>query len=101
MTIENISVLMQVPKEDFIKLANILYELENEGFVIKGKKNRYFSTKALGFISGVFRATTKGFGFVSSEDGDILIPYEHTFGALNGDTVLIKKIKARTFLKKL
>ena len=96
MTKENISIIMQVPKEDFPLLISVLNELEDEGFVIKGKKNRYFSTKALGFISGVFRATTKGFGFVNDEGKDILIPFEYTLGALDGDRVLIKKVKAKS-----
>lgn len=99
MTIENISIIMQVPKEDLPLLSSVLNELEVEGFVIKGKKNRYFSTKTLGFISGVFRATTKGFGFVSDGGKDVLIPYEYTLGALDGDKVLIKKIKAKSYDK--
>ncbi len=99
MTKENISIIMQVPKEDFSLLISVLDELEDEGFVIKGKKNRYFSAKTLGFISGVFRATTKGFGFVNDGGKDILIPYEYTLGALDGDRVLIKKIKAKSFDK--
>ncbi len=95
MTAENISIIMQVPKEDFSLLISVLGELEADGFVIKGKKNRYFSAKTLGFISGVFRSTTKGFGFVNDEDKDVLIPFEYTLGALDGDKVLIKKIKSK------
>ena len=46
----------------------------------------------MGLIEGVFRASAKGFGFVtvSDSDDDIYIPEENTFGALNGDKVLVK-----------
>ncbi len=46
-----------------------------------------------GEMTGTFRGTQKGFGFVESNiknaDGDVFIPEEFTGGALSGDTVKI------------
>ena len=90
MTKENIALLLCVPQKDMDKFESIIAELENEGFVISGRKKRLFSSKAMGLIEGVFRASDKGFGFVINEHGDIHIPSENVMGALNGDRVLVK-----------
>ena len=90
MTKENIALLLCVPQKDMDKFESIIKELENEGSVISGRKKRLFSSKSMGLIEGVFRATGKGFGFVINENGDIHIPSENVMGALNGDKVLVK-----------
>jgi len=52
-----------------------------------------------GELTGVFRGTAKGFGFVESEqktvDGDIFIPEQYTNGALSGDLVHISFVRDR------
>ena len=90
MTKENIALLLCVPQKDMDKFESIISELENEGSIISGRKKRLFSSKSIGLIEGVFRATGKGFGFVINDNGDIHIPSENVMGALNGDKVLVK-----------
>ena len=90
MTKENIAVLLCVPEKDMDEFNRIIDELISEGVIITGKKKRCFSAKSMGLVEGIFRSTTKGFGFVNDEKGDIHISEENVYGALNGDTVLVK-----------
>ncbi len=90
MTKENIAILMCVPKNDMVEFNAVIDELVSEGIIIIGKKGRCFSAKSMGLVEGVFRSSSKGFGFVSDEKGDIHIPEEALGGALNGDRVLVK-----------
>lgn len=90
MTKENIAILMCVPATDMNEFNSVIDELISEGIIIVGKKGRCFSTKSMGLVEGVFRSSSKGFGFVSDEKGDIHIPEDSLGGALNGDKVLVK-----------
>ncbi len=90
MTKENIAILMCVPKSDMDEFNSVIDELVSEGIIIIGKKGRCFSAKAMGLVEGIFRSTSKGFGFVTDEKGDIHIAEEALGGALNGDKVLVK-----------
>ena len=90
MTKENIALLLCVPASDIEEFNNLIDELEKEGEIIIGRKKRCFSAKSMGLVKAVFRSTTKGFGFVSDDKGDIHIASEYVNGALNGDTVLVK-----------
>ena len=90
MTREDIAILLCVPQSDMKEFDSIIDELISEGVIIVGKKKRCFSAKSMGLIEGVFRSTSKGFGFVTDDKGDIHIPMEYTSGALNGDRVLVK-----------
>lgn len=100
MTRENIAVLLSVPQKDMEKFNLIIDELEDEGVIITGRKKRCFSSKRMGLISGIFRSTSKGFGFVTEENGDIHIPASDVNGALNGDIVLVKITKKGSAEKK-
>ncbi len=95
MTRENIAILLCVPSSDMNKFNSIIDSLLDEGVIISGKKGRLFSAKSMGLVEGVFRATSKGFGFVTEEKGDIHIAIEDVFGALNGDRVLVKIKKSQ------
>jgi len=90
MTAETIAQILLVPENEKEAFFSLLNELEAEGEIICGRKNRYFSTHALGFVKGTFKGSAKGFGFLLSENGDIYIPKQYTKDALDGDTVLIK-----------
>jgi len=90
MTKENIAILMRVPKSDTDEFEVVIDELVSEGIIIIGKKGRCFSSKSMGLVEGIFRGTTKGFGFVTDEKGDIHISEEYLGGALSGDRVLVK-----------
>lgn len=90
---EKLSEHFKVSPENYDDFYKILSSLEDDGVIIVGKKDRIFSSKKLGFVSGIFKSTSRGFGFVLGENGDVFIPREKTYGALDGDSVLIRTDK--------
>lgn len=68
-------------------------DLENEGVIVYDN-GRFILFENSKFYKGVVRANERGFAFVVTEkDGDFFIPPRCVNGALNGDTVVIEKIK--------
>ena len=81
--------------EDVADFARAIDELAERGTVSIGSGDR-IALPGLpdeGELTGEFRGTAKGFGFVVPElktnDGDVFIPEHATMGALSGDTVRI------------
>ena len=70
-------------------------EMEGEDFSIAfTKKNKIVLAKTVGQYKGIYSSASKGgFGFVTTEDGEFFIPPALSFCALNGDTVVCKKIE--------
>lgn len=72
-----------------------LGELEKEGIVSLTKKGKIVSIRQSGKLIGLYRGTTRGFGFVTPENapkslkGDIFISKEKSHGALDGDRVIV------------
>lgn len=85
---DELASVLCVADEDMGEFARILSVLISKGQVMVTKKKRYATPESLGFITGKFRGNDRGFGFVLVDDGDVFIPAEHTFGAMNGDTVM-------------
>ncbi|MBQ7225470.1 MAG: ribonuclease R [Clostridia bacterium] len=72
-----------------------IHEMEGEDFSIAfTKKNKIVSAESTGQYKGVYSASAKGsFGFVTTEKGEeLFIPPSLTFCALNGDTVICKRL---------
>ncbi len=92
MTAEEIVVMLGVPQEDMEVFQKILSELEEEGKIIKTKKNRYMSGVSSDFAAGRYIGNERGFGFIETEDSeeDIFIGASSSGGALHGDIVLVK-----------
>ena len=90
MTKENMALLLCVPSNDYAEFSSIIDELIEEGVFIEGKKKRLFSSEKMGLKKGVFRSSSKGFGFVSIENEEIYIAEDNVNGALNSDTVIVK-----------
>ncbi len=90
MKAKEMAVVLGVPKGQRSELQEILNLLLAEGKIEVSAKGKY--TKAEGkFLTGVFTAHPRGFGFVSveGEEEDIFIPAEQVHGALHQDTVQV------------
>jgi ribonuclease R len=90
MKFKEIAMLLQVPKEQRDELRQVLEALEAEGKIYLSKKGKYCKGEAKR-LSGIYRASQKGFGFVTveGEESDIYIGEQDTGGAFDGDTVEI------------
>lgn len=88
MKFKEIAMMLQVSKEQRGQLREILEELEKEGKIYLSKRGKYCKGAAQ-TLAGIYRASRKGYGFVtvSDEEPDIYIHEEHTGGAFDGDEV--------------
>ena len=84
--------ILCVPKTEYQMFSEVLQKLEDEYKIQKNRKSKYSLVDSNRYITGIFRANEKGFGFVKIEDleDEIYISKKHTKNALNGDTVLIE-----------
>lgn len=78
---------------EFKELVKMLVHLEQTGYLIRSRTNRYGVPERMNHVRGKFIGHAKGFGFVVPEtDGmdDVFIPPHEVNGAMNGDTVLVR-----------
>ncbi|MET0785113.1 MAG: ribonuclease R [Paenisporosarcina sp.] len=79
--------------DEFKELIKTLVKLEEKGYVIRSKSNRYGVPERMNLLRGKFIGHARGFGFVAPEEegmDDIFIPPTEVNGAMNGDTVLVR-----------
>ncbi|MBR5321923.1 MAG: ribonuclease R [Clostridia bacterium] len=74
--------------------------LEREGEIVYTKKGKVMAVRFSGVVKGTFRASARGFGFVTpngalNKERDIFISRDNTFDAIEGDTVLVSLTKPR------
>ena len=88
MKFKEIAMLLQVSKEQRDDLRQILEELEEEGKIYLSKRGKYCKGEAKR-MTGIYRASLKGFGFVviEGENSDIFVEERDTLGAFDGDRV--------------
>ncbi len=88
MKFKELAMLLQAAKEQRDELREILEALEADGKIYLSKRGKYCKGEAKR-LTGTFRASLKGYGFVVTEDGeaDIYIAEENTGGAFDGDRV--------------
>ena len=82
--------ILCVPKNDYSDFNAILQKLEDEFKIQKNRKSKYSLINEEKYITGIFRANEKGFGFVKidGKEEEIYISKNYTKNALNGDTVV-------------
>jgi len=93
---DELATVLDVPHEDREAFNQILDELEEDGQIIKTRKNRYGSSIRMGIVSGKFQGNERGFGFVlpdAQDQEDLFIQTENINGAMHGDRVLAKITK--------
>lgn len=90
MKIKELAIFMQIPKEQRQELKEVLDALMLEGKVEVSSKGKYSKGRGK-FLTGIFTAHAKGFGFVSVEgmDDDVFIGEEDVCGAMHQDVVQI------------
>lgn len=88
MKCKEIAVCLQVPREKRGELREVLHLLEMEGKISLSKRGKYSAAQDQR-LTGTFRGSQKGFGFVTveGEDSDIYIGETCTGGAMDGDIV--------------
>ncbi len=62
------------------------------GVICETKRGKLIRAADSGFLVGVFRSTTRGFGFLLQDNGDIFVSHDNAHGAMNGDRVQVKLI---------
>ena len=92
MKAKEIANILNVPKNEYEDFRRLLNELEEENKIEKNKKSKYKLIDNSKFLTGIFRANQRGFGFVKLEDSDeeIYISEHNTKSALNGDKVFVE-----------
>ena len=74
--------------------------LEKDGELMFTKKGKIMATRFSGLVRGKFRASARGFGFVTPDNAvikerDIFISRNHTLDAIEGDIVLVSVNKPK------
>lgn len=74
------------------QVKKIFYSLVANGDIYEIRRNKFITIPSHGFVKGEFFGTAKGFGFVKADgfNEDIFIPANKTFGALDGEKVIVK-----------
>lgn len=86
--------MLGVPTEDRDSFDVIIDDLIREGKALQTKKGKVMVPKALNMMNGNFISHSKGFGFVSVEEGnDIFIPASEVNGAMHRDKVLFQIVR--------
>ena len=90
MKAKEMAIFLNVPKSQRGELQEVLDSLLAEGKIEVTAKGKYVKSSGK-FLTGIFTAHQRGFGFVTveGEDEDIFIPESQINGALHMDTVQV------------
>ena len=91
MKASELAMVLSVPKADKEQFMSLIEELIGEGSIIKTKRGNIVSPEKMGYITGIYSSTARGFGFVIRDGAeDIFIAKEASWGAMNGDKVVAR-----------
>lgn len=90
--IKELAIVLGIAKTERQELEEILGELVGQGKVIRTKRGKFVTPKALNLIAGTFQGHPKGFGFLvlDEEAKDIFIPASGVNGAMHKDRVMCR-----------
>lgn len=90
MKLKEMAIFMEIPKEQREELSEVLETLLLEGKIEVSQKGKYQKSKGK-FLTGVFSAHPKGFGFVTVDgmDTDLYISEDDVHGAMHQDVVQV------------
>ncbi len=80
---------LEIRNKEKAEFNRLLIDLEKAGEILQNK-DLYYVIDGENILKGTFQGTTKGFGFLINENGDIFIPRDKTNHALDGDVVMVK-----------
>lgn len=101
--LDELKVVLDVPKEDRRVFETLLDELIEEGKIVKTKKGRFGLPEKMNLITGTIRASERGFAFLLPDDEtltDVFIPADFINGAMNNDKVMVKILRSQFLDKK-
>ena len=101
MKIKEIAIMLNIPKEQRVELQEVLDELVCDGKIEVSAKGKYSKSEGK-YLTGIFTAHQRGFGFVTvpGEDEDIFIPEAQVNGAMHLDTVQVAVTKGASSEKR-
>jgi ribonuclease R len=91
--IEELAMVLSVPKEEKVIFHKLIKELEDEGKIFKNKKSRYGVLERMNLIAGRIQGHERGYAFLvpdDKEEGDVFIPGENLNGAIHNDRVIVR-----------
>ena len=93
MKAKEMAMVLNISKDRYNELIEVLNKLEADLKIVKNRKNRYRINDEK-ILEGIYRRNSKGFGFVKidGEEDEIYISKQNSNKAFNGDKVIIKII---------
>lgn len=94
MTVQELEEVLGIKESnEFKSFVKALVKMEEQGFVVRTRNNRYGMPEKMNLIRGKLSAHAKGFAFVTPEEpgmDDIFIPPNETKNSMHGDIVLVR-----------
>ncbi|WP_027308953.1 ribonuclease R [Caloramator sp. ALD01] len=97
MTAEELALIFDIDKKEWQKFYKILDDMEQDGQIIKTRKERYGIPERMNLVVGRLQGHSKGYGFVIPDkegEPDIFIPAEGINGAMHNDRVIARITRA-------
>ncbi len=93
MKAKEMAMVLNISKDRYNELIEVLNKLEADLKIVKNRKNRYRINDEK-ILEGIYRRNSKGFGFVKidGEEDEIYISKQNSNKAFNGDKVIIEII---------